>query len=56
MKLIFEYPKELLELHNYYPLAPEKLAVYSDMLSTSCKNIVDKSDIKVGDVKKKKNS
>ena len=41
-----------LELHNGYPLAPEKLAVPSDMLSKYCKNIADKYGIKVGDVKK----
>ena len=40
------------ELHNDCPLAPEKLAVSSDMLSKYCKNIADKHDIKVGDVKK----
>ena len=28
-----EYPKELHELHNDFPLASEKIAVYSDMLS-----------------------
>ena len=28
-----EYRNELHELHNDYPLAPEKLAVSSDMLS-----------------------
>ena len=27
-----EYPKELHELHNDYPLAPEKPAVFSDMV------------------------
>ena len=47
-----EYPKKLHELHNDYPLAPEKLAVSSDMLSTYCKNIADEYNIKVGDVKK----
>ena len=40
------------ELHNDYPLAPEKLAVSSDMLSKYCKKIPDKYEIKVGDVKK----
>ena len=40
------------ELHNDYPLAPEKLAVFSDMLSKHCKKIVDTYDIKVGDIKK----
>ena len=46
------YPKKLHELHNDYPLAPEKLAVSSDILSTYCKNIADEYDIKVGNVKK----
>ena len=47
-----EYPNELHELHNDYPLAPEKLAVFNDMLSIYCKNIADKYYINVGDVKK----
>ena len=48
-----EYPDELHELHNDYPLAPEKLAVISsDMLSKYCKQIADKYKIKVGDVKR----
>ena len=47
-----EYYDELHELHNDYPLAPEKLAVSSDMLSNYCKKIADKYEIKVGDVKK----
>ena len=40
------------ELHNDYPLAPEKLAVSSDMLLEYCRKIADKYQIKVGDVKK----
>ena len=40
------------ELHNDYPLAPEKLAVSSDMFLGYCKEIVDKYQIKIGDVKK----
>ena len=47
-----EYLGELHELHNDYPLAPEKLVVSSDMLSKYCKRIADEYDIKVGDVKK----
>ena len=47
-----EYPDELHELHNDYLLAPEKLAVSSDMLSKDCKKIANKYEIKVGDVKK----
>ena len=47
-----EYPKELHELHNDYPLSPEKLAVSSDMLSTYCKNIANEYEIKADDVNK----
>ena len=47
-----KYPKELHELHNDYPLAPEKLTVTNNILSNYCKSIADKYNIKVGDVKK----
>ena len=49
-----EYPDEVHELHHEYPLAPEKCAVSSDMLSKYCKEIADKYKIKVGNAKKKK--
>ena len=52
LKVGLEYSDKLHELHNDYPLAPEKLAVSSDMLSKYCKKIADKYEIKVGDVKK----
>ena len=52
LEVDLEYSDELHELHNDYPLAPEKLAVSSDMLSKYCKKIADKYEIKVGDVKK----
>ena len=52
LKVDLEYPDKLHELHNDYPLAPEKLAVSSDMLSKYCKKIADEYEIKVGDVKK----
>ena len=39
-------------LHNYYPLAPEQLAISYDMLSKYSKNIAEKYGIKVDDVKK----
>ena len=37
-----QYPDELDELHNDYPLTPEKLAVSSKKLSKYCKKLVDK--------------
>ena len=52
LEVDFQYSDGLHELHNDYPLAPEKLAVSSDMLSKYCKKIADKYEIKVGDVKK----
>ena len=52
LEVNLEYPDNLHELHNDYPLAPEKLAVSSYMLSKYCKEIADKYGIKVGDVKK----
>ena len=51
LEVDLEYPDELHELHNDYPLAPEKRAVSSDMLSNICKTIADKYERKVGDVK-----
>ena len=52
LEVDLECPDELHELHNDYSSAPGKLAVSSDMLSNYCKNIADKYEIKVGDVKK----
>ena len=44
LDVYLEYPDKLHELYNDYPLAPEKLAVSSDMLLKYCKEIVsDKS-------------
>ena len=42
LEVDLKYPDELHELHNDYPLAPEKLAVSSDMLSKYCKKIAGK--------------
>ena len=47
-----EYPEELHDLHNDYPLAPEKVKVTEDMLSDYCKKIVKKYGISTGLVSK----
>ena len=47
-----EYPDELHDSDNDYPLTPEQLAVSYEMLSDYCKEIADKYEIKVSDVKK----
>ena len=36
-----EYPDELHELHNDYPLALEKLEISHNMLSNYCSNIAN---------------
>ena len=36
LEVDLEYPDELHELHNDFPLAPEKLTVSNDMLSKYC--------------------
>ena len=47
-----EYPKELHELHNDYPLAAEKMKVTKEMLSPYCKNIQEQFGISIGQVAK----
>ena len=52
LEVDLEYPDELHNLHNDYPLAPEKFVVTNDMLSKYCQNIADEYDKKIGDAKK----
>ena len=47
-----EYPKELHESHNSYPLAAEKVKVTNNMLSAYCKTIATKYNISTGLVHK----
>ena len=46
-----EYPDELHELHNDYPLAPEKLEISHNMLSNCCSSVANEYGIKIGAVK-----
>ena len=52
LEVDLKYSDELHDLHNDYPLAPEKLVVTNDMFSKYSKRTADEHDIKVGDVKK----
>ena len=52
LEVDLEYPKELHDLHNDYPLAAEKIKVTNDMLSDYSKKISDKYNISTGLVHK----
>ena len=52
LEVDLKYPHSLNDLHNDYPLCPEKIEVTYDMLSNCCKEIVNWYDIKVGGVTK----
>ena len=52
LEVDLEYSKELHDLHNDYPLAPEKMKVNKDMLSSYCHKIANKYNISTGLVPK----
>ena len=52
LEVDLEYPGELYDLHNDYPVAAEKMEVTPDMLSPYCKLIRDKCGISIGQVAK----
>ena len=45
LKVNFEYPKELKELHNVYTLAPNKTEIKKEMLSSYQLKIADHYNI-----------
>ena len=45
LEVDLEYSQELHDLHNDYPLAPEKMKVTKEMLSSYCESIREKFKI-----------
>ena len=52
LEVDLEYCWNLHDIHNDYPLRPEKVEVKYEMLSKYCEDIFDRYNIKVGGVKK----
>ena len=52
LKLILNNPKELQELHNYYPLVSDKIEIKGEMLLEYHLKITDLYNVPIGNVKK----
>ena len=52
LEVDLEYPDELHDVHNDYPLAPEKIIIQKEWLSNYCLKIANEHNIIVASVKK----
>ena len=52
LEVDLEYPKKLHDIHNDYPLAPEKINIPKEWLSKYCLRIASVHNITTGNVKK----
>ena len=52
LEVDLEYPRELHDMHNDFPVCPEKVKVSKNMLSVYCKKIAEKYNISIALVSK----
>ncbi|CAB4024804.1 Gastrula zinc finger, partial [Paramuricea clavata] len=52
LEVDLEYPKELHDLHNGYPLAPERMMIEDSMLSGYCREVKEKFNLTSGNIHK----
>ena len=52
LEVYFEYPSELHDLHNDYPLAPKRLRVNKEMISEYGSHLAEKLGVKFPNIKK----